>query len=248
MDHIWFVTLAALIVGASKGGLTSAGSLAVPMLSIWMDPLVAAGMLLPIYIVSDAVGVWLYRREYSPRNLRLPIPSGLAGVALASVLAPYVSETLAIFLTGMIGLSYLAQAAVKRLRAVPAEARFDRRKGVIWGILTGITSFISHSGAPPFQAFVLPQRLRKMEYAGTVTIVFAAINLAKLPGYAAAGLLSGLDGRTLALLAVVAAAGAVLGRKLAQRLPDHIYLGLIQAILLVLSVYLVAKSAPALIP
>lgn len=245
MDHIWLVSLAALVVGASKGGLASAGSLAVPLLSIWMDPLVAAGRLLPIYIVSDAIGVWLYRREYSRRNLLLLIPAGLAGVVLASVLAPYVPETLAIFLTGMIGLSYCLQAAVRRLRRVVPAARFDARKGAFWGVLTGITSFISHSGAPPFQAFVLPQRLPKMEYAGTVTIVFAAINLCKLPGYAAAGLLPGLEWRSFLVMAAVAIAGAVLGRKLAQRLPDQAYLALIQAILFVLSVYLVAKSAMA---
>ena len=42
MDHFALFLLASLIVGASKGGLTTAGALAVPLLSIWVDPLVAA--------------------------------------------------------------------------------------------------------------------------------------------------------------------------------------------------------------
>ncbi|MBP0574779.1 hypothetical protein J8J27_29130, partial [Mycobacterium tuberculosis] len=60
-------------------------------------------------------------------------------------------------------------------------------RGLVWAVLTGFTSFVSHSGGPPFQVFVLPQRLPKMVYAGTVTIVFAAVNLMKLPPYVALG-------------------------------------------------------------
>ncbi len=52
----------------------SAAALAVPILSLWMDPLMAAGVLLPIFLVSDVVGVWLYRREFSARNVALLIP------------------------------------------------------------------------------------------------------------------------------------------------------------------------------
>ena len=80
MDHIGLLLLASLIIGASKGGLASAGALAVPILSLWMDPLVAAGLLLPIFIVSDVVGVWLYRHEFSAQNVLLLIPAGLFGI------------------------------------------------------------------------------------------------------------------------------------------------------------------------
>ncbi|MCB9958283.1 MAG: sulfite exporter TauE/SafE family protein [Rhodospirillaceae bacterium] len=242
MDHLWLFLLAALIVGASKGGLASAGTLAVPLLSIWMDPLMAAGTLLPIYIVSDGVGVWLYRHEYSRRNVLCLIPAGLVGVILAALLAPYLSVALATLVTGVIGLAYCLQAVVRRLRKTVKAEPFDARKGAVWGVLVGMTSFVSHTGAPPFQAFVLPQRLPKMQYAGTNTIVFAAVNLFKLPAYSTVGLLDAFEWRSFLAMAAVATVGAVLGRKLAQALPDRVYLGLIQAILFVLSVYLVAVS------
>lgn len=243
MDHLWLFLLAALIVGSSKGGLASAGTLAVPLLSIWMDPLLAAGTLLPIYIVSDGVGVWLYRREYSRRNVLLLVPAGLVGVVLAAFLAPYVSAALATFLTGMIGLAYCLQAVARRLRNIARVEPFNPRRGAFWGVLVGMTSFVSHTGAPPFQAFVLPQRLPKMEYAGTNTIAFAAVNLFKLPAYASVGLLANVEWRSFLAMAAVASVGAVLGRKLAQALPDQIYMRLIQTILFVLSIYLVAVSA-----
>lgn len=247
MDHLLLLSLAALIVGASKGGLASAGALAVPLLTIWMDPLIAAGFLLPIFIVSDAVGVWLFRREFSRQNVMLLIPAGLLGVVLAALMAPWLSVTITTLLTGLIGLVFCLQQFVKHLKRDVRAVPFDPWRGTFWGAISGITSFISHTGAPPFQAFVMPQRLPKMHYAGTITIVFAVINLAKLPAYASVGLMDGLDWRVLGIMSVIAALGAVLGRWISQRLPDAVYMAVIQIILFVLSVYLVWKSLAALL-
>lgn len=242
METLALFLLASLIVGASKGGLASAGTLAVPLLSIWMDPLTAAGVLLPIFIVSDVVGVWLYRREFSAKNVLLLIPAGLFGVILATFLAPYISTAFAELATGCVGLFYCAHTLRKKLRGQDAVVPFRLVPGVFWGALSGITSFISHTGAPPFQSFVLPQKLPKMEYAGTNTLVFAAINLFKLPAYASVGMMTSLHLPTLAAMAVVASVGAVLGRRLAQWLPEAVFMLVIQGLLFVVSVYLVVKG------
>lgn len=247
METLGLFLLASLIVGASKGGLASSGALAVPILSLWMDPLMAAGVLLPIFIISDVVGVWLYRREFSAKNVLLLIPAGLVGVIVASFLAPYVSRPIAELATGLVGVFYCGQAARNKLLRRDASVPFRPARGAFWGALTGITSFISHTGAPPFQSFVLPQKLPKMQYAGTNTLVFAAINLFKLPGYASVGMMSGIHLPTLLSMAAVASVGAVLGRRLAQRLPEQVYLLVIQSLLFVVSLYLVGKGMSQLI-
>ena len=72
--------LAALLVGLSKGGLPTVGMLAVPLLSLFMSPVKAAVLLLPIYIISDVVSVWLYRKNFSAPNLKILIPAGVLGV------------------------------------------------------------------------------------------------------------------------------------------------------------------------
>ena len=59
MTDTILLILAALIVGSSKGGLASAAAIAVPLLALFMNPVKAAAMLLPVYIVTDWVGVWL---------------------------------------------------------------------------------------------------------------------------------------------------------------------------------------------
>ena len=176
----------------SKGGLASAAALAVPMLALFMSPIQAAAILLPVFLVTDWVAVWLYRRTYSGRNLAILIPAMLFGIALATVITPYTPESALLLATGLIGLWYVAsEAGSARVAASPAEARVG--PGLFWGTLTGITSFITHSGSPPSQAYLLPQRLPKLEFAGTIAIAFAVGNLAKVPGYWALGQFEALD-------------------------------------------------------
>lgn len=86
-----------------------------------------------------------------------------------------------------------------------------------------------------------PQRLEKMTYAGTTTI-FAAINLFKLPSYAAVGMLSAVEPVLFAVMAVVAVSGVVLGKRLSHWLPDRVYRAIIEGLLAVLSVWLMVDG------
>ena len=38
--------------------------------------------MLPVYVISDLAGLWLYRREFSKENLWILIPAGAFGIAL----------------------------------------------------------------------------------------------------------------------------------------------------------------------
>lgn len=243
MDQFTLLLFASLIIGMSKGGLASAGALAVPILSIWMNPLVAVGWLLPIFLISDCVGVYLYRRAYSLKNVALLIPAGVLGVGLATVLAPYISATIATGVTGLIGLIYCLQVWIKQARKQDGQKPFHLVKGVFWGILTGISSFISHTGAPPYQSFVLPQKLPKMEFAGTTVLVFAAVNFSKLPAYIYAGMISPIEWSITLPMALIAAVGALIGRAVSIWLPERIFFLVIQILLFIVSVYLLVKTA-----
>ncbi|MEQ3626546.1 MAG: sulfite exporter TauE/SafE family protein [Celeribacter sp.] len=232
------IGLAAFMVGLSKGGLVSISSLAVPLLAIWIDPITAAALLLPIYLISDAVGVWLYRRDYSAWNLKLLIPAGFAGVILGTMLEPVVPSSVFTIAVGLIGLAYCLRAWFITGRDGPARAA-DVPRGIFWGVLTGMASFISHSGGPPWQTYVLPQKLPKLVFAGTTTIAFAAINLAKVPAYLSVGALSHVDWQLTSLLAVAGIFGTVCGRWAARAVSDQHYLNLIQGLLFVLSIRLI---------
>ncbi|MCB2152665.1 MAG: sulfite exporter TauE/SafE family protein, partial [Rhodobacteraceae bacterium] len=72
----WVLALAAsCFVGLSKGGLPAVGMLGVPVLSLVISPVTAAGLLLPVYVVSDMFGLWAYRRAVDRRVLAIMIPA-----------------------------------------------------------------------------------------------------------------------------------------------------------------------------
>ena len=245
MDHWVLLILAAIVVGASKGGLASAAAVAVPMLALVMSPVEAAATLLPVYLVTDWVSVWLYRRDYSRRNLTILIPAMLFGVVLATLLTPVLPEAALLLATGAIGFWFLARDWMNRAVTVPTPAGI--LPGLFWGTITGITSFITHSGGPPSQAYLLPQRLPKLVFAGTIAIAFTVGNLAKLPGYWVIGALDRLDWGLTALLIAAGICGTFLGRRIVEILPEDAYRTAIKALLLLLSVVLVTKGTLGLL-
>ena len=243
-EHLLPLLVAALVVGMSKGGLASAAALAVPALALIMNPVQAAAILLPVFIATDWVAVWVYRREFSPQNLKILVPGMLLGTATATVITPYTPESALLVFTGLIGLWYCWRAWFTRAGREARPARLV--PGLFWGWLTGITSFITHSGAAPSQAFLLPQQLPRLVFAGTVAIAFAIGNLSKLPGYYALGQLDLIDLRLTGLLVLTGAAGTAIGRWVVGYLSDTHYRRVIEGLLLVLSLLLVAKGAFAI--
>ena len=234
-------SIAAFLVGMSKGGLGLVGTLGVPILALVISPLQAAAVLLPVYVVSDLGALWIYRREYSRDNLWILIPAGAVGVAIGWATASFVSDRGVGLLVGIVGIGFCLNTW--RQRRHPLEPRrADRGRGAILGALMGFTSFVSHAGAPLFQVFVLPQRLPKMIYAGTATIVFAAINGLKLIPYAALGQLSFANLRIAAVLAVPAIIGTQLGLRVVRVLPQERYYMIVMVLLLLVSVRLILKA------
>lgn len=236
---------AAMLVGLSKGGLPVVGMLGVPVLALVVSPVQAAGLLLPIFVVSDWFGLWAYRRDWSPRNLAILLPGALVGIGLGWATAAWVSEAMVTLLVGLIGLAFVADRALKAGCERPARPA-DVPRGLFWGAVSGFTSFVSHSGAPPFQMYVLPQRLPKLVFAGTSTIFFTIVNAVKLVPYWALGQLSLENLETMAVLVPAAVAATFAGVRLTHRIPEQLFFRLILTALALVSVKLVIDGAHGL--
>lgn len=181
---------AVILLGLSKGGFSGLGTLAMPIMSLVASPVRAAAIVLPILIVQDWVSVWAFRRDYSLRNLVILTPSAVIGVTFGWLLAARVSEDAVRLAIGVISIAFVAYMLIRDRLGRAAVEKPDVPSGVLWGSLSGFTSFVSHAGAPPFQVYVMPQYLEPRIFAGTATIFFAAVNLLKLPGYFLLGQLS----------------------------------------------------------
>jgi uncharacterized protein len=182
--QFYLVAISAVILfGLSKGGFSGLGTLGVPMLSLVASPVRAAAIVLPILLVQDWLSVWAFRRDFSSRNLVILIPSSMIGVGVGWLLAARVSDDAVRLAIGVISIVFVLYMLIRdRLGRAPVE-KPGVPSGILWGSLSGFTSFVSHSGAPPFQVYVMPQYLKPPVFAGTATMFFAAVNLLKVPPY-----------------------------------------------------------------
>ncbi len=239
--HFVLAGLAALLVGLSKGGLPTIGMLAVPLLSLFMSPVKAAVLLLPIYVISDVVSVWLYRKNFSVPNLKILMPAGILGVFIGWFTASFTSDNAVKLMIGCMGVGFCLNTW---LRKTPQDKQaVDVKKGWFWGTVAGFTSFISHAGGPPFQIYVLPQRLPKLQFAGTATLLFAVINAAKILPYQLLQPYSYDDLMRAADLIPFALLGTVAGAYATRKIADIWFYRLVQTSLFMVSLKLIADVA-----
>ena len=235
----WLVaTLAAIAVGASKGGLPMVGVLATPMLALVLPPVMAAGLLLPVYVVTDMFGLYAYRRHFNPRLLKILIPATTIGVALGWATASSVPERLVTGLVGVIGVGFTLNLLLRTQPGGPGKPA-TVAPGLFWGTITGFTSFVSHTGGPPYQVYVLPQKLDKAVFAGTTTILFAYINAIKLIPYYALGQLSVANLKVAAVLMVPGILAVLAGVQIVKVLPQALFFKLVTWALFLISLKLI---------
>lgn len=241
----WAAAVAASIfVGLSKGGLPVIASLGVPVLALVIHPVAAAGLLLPVYVVSDMVGLWTYRRDYSTRLLAILIPPAIVGIAIGWATAALVQAWMVTLLIGVIG-ALSALNFLLRPRPSGPPRRAPVGPGLVWGLVIGFASFVSHSGSPPFQTYVLPLRLEKLAFAGTATITFAVVNAVKLVPYYELGQLSGENLRVAMFLLLPSSLAVLAGARLVRILPEKLFFRVIAWTLLAISLKLVRDALVA---
>ncbi len=178
--------LCVISLGLSKGGFSGVGTIAAPLLSLVVPPVQALGILLPILLVQDVVTIWAYRHTWDRWNLAVLIPGQLIGTGIAWLLAFYVSDAYVRLVIGMIAIAFVLNHWFGR-RPAEQPGRPPVAKGVFWGAIAGLTSFLANAAAPPFQVFVLPQRLAKEVFVGTLTIFLAFGNVLKIVALLHAG-------------------------------------------------------------
>ena len=60
--------VAVLVTGVSKGGFGGVALLAVPLMSLVISPIQAAGIMLPIMIPMDFLSIWVYRKRWDGKK------------------------------------------------------------------------------------------------------------------------------------------------------------------------------------
>jgi uncharacterized protein len=180
--------IAVVLVGLGKGGFTGLGSASLPIMTLAIDPIAGAAILLPLFIVQDAVGVFAFRKSVNWRLLGWTLPGAVVGTFLGWLLAASVSVWVVEAAVGAIavafGLNRLASDLGKGVRLSKPQ---PEPVGLFWGGVSGFTSQIALAGGPPFQIWALSRKLPRDAFVGTSALFFAVINWLKVPAFFALG-------------------------------------------------------------
>ena len=233
------VVPAVILLGLAKGGFAGLAIIAMSILSLAINPVRAAAIVLPILLVQDAVSLWAYRRSYDRQALGVLLPGACAGIVIGAATAAYVSEASVRVVIGSIAVlfagNYFLGFANRLARSSLATGR---NAGWFWGAVSGFTSLVSHAGGPPYQVWMLSRRLDRDMMVGTTTWYFALVNLIKMPFFLGLGQLDRQALMTALVLAPLAIVSTMAGIWLVRRIPVERFYGIIYALLLLVGLKL----------
>ena len=234
---------AVIVVGLSKGGFGGIGTISTPMIALVVSPVQAAAILLPILVVMDATALAAYRRSYDVPTLRILVPSSILGIGFGWLVAAYIDADAVRIIIGVIALAFTLDYWFGTRPDQPAEQHVA--KGLLWGSLSGFTSFVSHAGSPPYQMYTLPLKLDHRVFAGTTVVFFAIVNAVKLVPYFFLGQFSTENLATSAMLMPLAPVSTYVGVWLVKRISKVLFYRIIYVFLFVLSLKLLWDGGSA---
>lgn len=213
-------TAAVLITGISKSGFGGGlGILGVPLMAFYIPPFQAAAIMLPILCLADIFTVWHYRSSWDRLNIKIMLPAALIGILVGALTFSSLSDAHIRILIGAIAMIFSIRFFLKRNTAEKREANVVR--GSFWGLLCGFFSFSVHSGAPPANVYLLPLRLDKTIFVGTLAVLMAILNYAKLIPYAMLDQLNTENLLTSLILSPLVPLGVWLGVVLHRIIPQQ---------------------------
>ena len=244
--------VATLVVAVSKAGFGGAmGSLSLPIMLILLPPGLALSVMLPIFLLCDFYVGWKYYRRAIRHIVVLMTFAACIGQVLGWLLFKQINADVLMFLIGGLAIftggryfwrlyrpaanAVLARAALRALRRQTARA-FG------WMGLAGIASFISLTGGIPSQVYLLPLKLPRAYYVGTMGWSFLLVNLAKLPFFIELGLFTKASLTASLALAIFVPIGVALGMWLNRIMNDIWFYHISHAFLLMLGARLMLQA------
>jgi len=183
------IAILGLVIGFAKGGFGGLGALLTPILALVLPVASAVGVLLPMLMFGDVFAVYMYWKEWDLDLVKRMLPAGIVGALIGTFLLSAVSTD---GLRIILGIFVLVSVAYKFLSDRIQAMRYEPR---LWhapaaGLLAGVASGMFNSGGPPFNSYLLLQKLKARPFIATTAIYFALLNLIKVPGFLYTGVLN----------------------------------------------------------
>ena len=232
---------AVILVGLAKGGFGGAlVILGVPLMALTISPVQAAAIFMPILIVMDIVSLWTWRGQADVATLKRVLPGGLIGVGIGWFLAAQVSVAAIKLIVGLVAVLFaLRYIQQKLMKTAEEKAGQNAVKGTFWGTVAGFTSFVAHSGAPPYQVYAMPIGHSPAVFAATSTVFFASLNALKLTPYFFLGQFNAANLATSAILLPLAPLATLAGAWLVRRIDPKLFYPLMYGVVMLVGIKLI---------
>ena len=244
MEEILIFAVVGLLIGLSKGGLGGPVpvTLCVPLLTLIISAQEAVGLVLPLLLFADIFALYFYWKQWDSRYLRLMLAPGLIGVFCGlSVLEGIDAVALKRIIGGLTLLALAFKIISGRLNFL--AYRPQNWHGWLGGWASGFGSALANVGAPPFTAYLLMQpAMTPRSFVGATTVFFAIINLIKLPGFIAIGILDMPKLLDIGWVFILIPIAVAVGRSLITRINRRTFEWVMMIPLLLLSLSLLFFS------
>jgi uncharacterized membrane protein YfcA len=228
-----------LLTGISKTGIPGLfGGMAVPLLSLVVSPLQAAAVMLPVLCFIDLFGLRAFWGVYDRRNMPILVTGLVIGVIVGTLIFGVVRQDVLRLVIGAIAIAFALNNLFGWAKNRPST-KTSWPRGVFWSSLSGLTSFLAHAGSAPIMAYLLPLRLDKRMYTGTMVWFFFASNYAKIIPYAFLGQLDMSNFVTALVLLPLVPVGVRLGVHIQGKLNERVFYQISYWALLAIGVKLV---------
>lgn len=225
------------MIGVAKTGAPGLAMLTVPLMVFTVgDARFAAAWTVPMLIVGDVFAVVRWRRQ-----AEIPVLLGLAPWVLGGMLLGGVALRLDDAIVRRVLASIILVMVVltiERSHASMTPTSGSQGAAASYGVAAGFATTLANAAGPVMSAYLLLRRMPKEQLVATGAWFYLAVNIGKLPIYAANGLFSTGSLVFDSVMAPLVALGAVGGFNLLplipQRLFDLLTLGLATAAALAL--------------
>jgi len=240
-ENISIILSVALLIGMAKTGVHGAGMLSVPLLAIVYGGKASSGIMLPMLVIADVLGVWYYHRHASFKHLKILFPWAAVGVIAGSWAGQFIPEdTFRIIMAVTIFISLIAMIWLELggKERVPDNIYF----GVLAGFLGGFTSMVGNLAGTVMVIYFLSMRLPKNVFIGTTAWFFLVVNWFKVPFHVWVWHTIKPDSWVMALTITPAIVlGAYLGIVFVKKMSENVYRWFIVGMTLVAAIVMVLK-------
>ena len=231
LDFYFYLTasIGIILFGISKGGFAGPSSiLAIPIMSFGMSPITAAGILLPILLIMDFIAIYFYWKTWDLKNIKIIIFPAILGILIGGITFHLISADSIRIIVGIICILFISLAIFQKNNNF---FKPTNNKGRLWSFVSGYTSTIIHAGGQPLSIYLLPQKLNKTVYVGTMTLAFLIVNLIKLIPYYYLDLLIISNLKISLILSPLAPISIFIGYYLHKKFNEDIFYYLIYVLL-----------------